>query len=83
MDKGKDMKPNIYSSSDYCGFESGKIKVYYGYEQVDQQTEEWCCVIWKNDKEVARYTNSQLLDIACGESPKDMLIAGLSLYLGK
>lgn len=77
------MKPNIYSTGDYCGFESGKVKVYYGHEQIDGTTEEWCFVVWKNGKEVARYTNSQLLDIACGDSPKAMLIAGLALYLGK
>jgi hypothetical protein len=77
------MRPNIYEASDYCGFEAGKLRVYYGYEQVDPKSEEWCAVIWKNDKEVARYTNSQLLDIACGESPSSMLIAALSLYLSR
>jgi hypothetical protein len=77
------MRPIIYSASDYACLESGRIKAYYGYEQIDQDTDEWCFVVWKNNKEVFRKTNSELLDIPCGDGPKDMLIAGLALYLGK
>lgn len=76
------MKPLIYSASDYASIDTGKFKAYYGYEEVGQ-TEEWNFVVWKNGKEVFRKTNSELLDIACGEGPLDMLVAGLALYLGK
>lgn len=77
------MIPNVYSAGDYAGFDSPKIRAYYGYEQVDEQTEEWCFCVWKNGKEVFRKTNSELLNVACGESPEAMLIAGLSLFLSK
>lgn len=77
------MKPYTYSAGDYAGFESGKLRCYYGYEQIDQLTEDWCFVVWKNDREVFRVPNHQLVDIAPGGSPLDMLVAGLALYLGK
>lgn len=81
------MKPNIYISGDYAGFETPKIKAYYGYEEIDPRSEEWCMVIYQKRtngmKEVFRKTNSELLDVACGDSPEAMLLAGLALYLSK
>lgn len=76
-------RPDIYVASDYAGIETPRFKAYYGYEEVDPHTDEWCFVVWKNDKEVFRVRNTQLLDAACGDGPKDMLIAGLALYLSK
>lgn len=77
------MRPDIVIKYNEAWIESPRFSVYYGPKNIDENTQEWLCIIKKNDKEVARYTNSQLLDIACGDGPSDMLIAGLSLYLGK
>lgn len=76
------MRPNCYIAGDYAGIE-GPIEAYYGYEVVDEDTEEWCFVVRKKGKEVFRRTNSQLLEIAPNNSPEGMLIAGLALYLNK
>lgn len=82
------MKPNNYISSDHASFETAKYKAYYGCEEVDPASEEWCMVLVKKlpsglEKELVRYTNSQLLDISGNESPEGMLLAGLSLYFSK
>jgi len=82
------MKPIIYTANDYASIDTGKISVYYGEREADPVSGEWSFVVWKNNpnglqKEVLRVSNSQLLDIASGEGPKDMLIAGLSLWLAK
>lgn len=75
------MIPSIYDSRNEAGFNKDRIAVYYGYKVVDPDTDEWCFVVNKNGKEVFRATNSELLGIANGDSPKDMLIAGLTLYM--
>lgn len=77
------MIPMNYLGSDYASFEGNKLSCYYGYEQIDERSEEWCMVIWKGGKEVFRKTNSELLAVAADESPLAMLTAGLSLYLNK
>jgi hypothetical protein len=77
------MKPDISYSRYSAEIKSGKFKVYYGCDQVDPKTGEWNMVIWKNDKEVARFTNSELLAVAYGERPSDLMLAGLALYLGR
>lgn len=77
------MIPQTYKSSDFAGIDGAKVRVYYGYDQIDPVTEEWCGVVWKNNKEVARYTNSQLLEVAPDDSPCGMIIATLALYLNK
>lgn len=81
------MKPIVYNGRDHASIQSGKMSAYYGSEQTDPNTGDWCAVIWKNSiggqKEVARYTTEQLLDVAGGESPKDMLLAGIALYFSK
>lgn len=73
----------VYSASDYACTEGGKVQAYYGYEVTDPDTEEWCFVVRKSGKEIFRKTNSQLLEIAGGESPLDMLCAGLALFVNK
>lgn len=77
------MRPDIYSASDYAGFETGAYKAYYGYEETDPTTDEWCFVLYKRGKEVFRARNTELLMVAAGEGPSDMLIAGLALYFRK
>ena len=77
------MIPNNFIASDYCGFDGDKISVYYGYEETDELTGDWCFTVKKNGKEVFRATNERLLALAGNESPEAMLIAGLSLYLNK
>lgn len=32
---------NTYVSGDYAGIESPNFRAYYGYEEIDEQTEEW------------------------------------------
>jgi|GEM_PF-6298552 len=77
------MMPNNYIGRDFASFDSGKIKVYYGSDVIDEDSQEFCFAVYKNNKEVFRRTNSELLNVAAGESPEAMLIAGLSLYLAK
>lgn len=76
------MKPFNYISSRFAGFDGAKVSCYYGANE-DDPGEEWCAVIFKNGKEVARYTNSELLEVAGQESPSGLIIAALSLYLNK
>jgi hypothetical protein len=77
------MNPTAYKSSYTASIAGPKIDVYYGPNEIDPSTGEYCFVVYKNNKEVFRRTNSQLLDIAGGDSPESMLIAGLALYLNK
>jgi hypothetical protein len=76
------MIPIVYKGSDYASIE-GKVQAYYGPNETDPDTFEWCMVVRKNGKEVFRRTNSELLAIAAGESPMDMLLSGLAIYLNK
>jgi hypothetical protein len=77
------MKPDISYSHNSAEIITPRFRVYYGSDITDPKTEEWMLVIWKNEKEVARYSNSELLNVAYGERPSDLLLAGLALYLGK
>ncbi len=82
------MKPNIYSSGDYAGLETGRLKFYYGYEQTiadmdSPNAEEWCFVVWKDGKEKMRIPTTQLDDLGNMGSPKDYLLAGIALYLSR
>jgi hypothetical protein len=77
------MKPYIYTGSRECHMDSPRYRAYYGQNETDPLTSDYCFVVWKNGKEVFRVTNAQLLDVACGESPKDVFIAGLSMYLSR
>jgi hypothetical protein len=75
------MIPNNYIGRDFASFDANKIKAYYGPNEIDQESEEFCFVLWKGGKEIFRRTNTELLNVAAQESPEAMLIAGLSLYL--
>ena len=77
------MKPYIYTASRECLIETPRFKAYYGPSEIDDITGDHCFVVWKCGKEVFRKTNAELLDVACGESPKDVFIAGIALYLSK
>ena len=69
--------------SDYAILETPKYTAYYGYEEIDPVTGDWCCVIKKNGKEVARIPNSLLTPHCEGGGPGEMLLVGLGMYLGK
>lgn len=75
------MKPTVYSGRHYSEILSGKYKAYYGENKTDETSGEWVFYLEKNGKEVFRATNSELLEVSGGEGPKDMLIAGIALYL--
>lgn len=78
------MRPHIYSANREVLIEAApRFRAYYGEEQIDELTGDYCFVVWKNGKEVFRRTNTDLLDVACGESPEAMLIAGMALYLAR
>ena len=77
------MRPYILSGNREVLIDTPKVKMYYGERETDPLTGDYCFVVYKNGKEVFRKTNSELLDVACGESPEAMLIAGLSLFLSK
>jgi len=74
-----------YNGRDFAGFGStnSKIITYYGPDQIDEETGEFCFVVWKSGKEVFRKTNTQLSDFAGEHSPQGMLIAGLMMYLNR
>lgn len=72
-----------YKASDYAGFEGGKWSAYYGYEETDPDTDDWCFSLKKDGKEVFRATNEQLLAICPEESPLGMCFAGMALYLSR
>jgi len=75
------MKPNITISRDSAYIDSPKLTAYYGNQKTDKETEEWLFIVTKNGKEVFSATNSELLEVSFGEGPKDLLIAGLAMYL--
>lgn len=77
------MRPDIFDTNKSAGFNTTKLKVYYGPDATDPETGEWQFTITKNGKEVFSLLNSELLLVANGEGPKDMLIAGLALYLAR
>ena len=77
----------ISASNNSVSIQTGKVSCYYGPLVTDPITQDWCFIVTKRtangEKEVFRVTNEVLLEYSFGESPKDMLIAGLSLYLAK
>ena len=77
------MKPDITVKHNEAWVDSSKVTAYYGPMNIDENTQEWLCVIKKNGKQVFSASNSQLLDVACGESPESMLLAGIALYLSR
>jgi hypothetical protein len=77
------IRPDISYTRYSAEINTSKFRVYYGSDQADSKTGEWHMVIWKNDKEVARYSNSELLAVAYGERPSDLMLAGLALYLSR
>jgi len=74
---------DVSVGSDYAVMEGPKFKAYYGYEEVDKPTQNWCFVVWKNGKEVFRRTTEELAPIANGYGPAEMLLLGLALYMNK
>lgn len=79
---------NICSASDYAGLEAGKFRAYYGYEQIwknpnDPDGEQWAFVLWINGIEKMRVPTTQLDDLGNYGSPKDYLLAGITLYLSR
>ncbi len=66
----------IYSASDYAGFESKNLKVYYGYEQVDKN-DEWLFVAEFGDTTI-KIPRSKLQPLVKGDMPVDYLLAGLA-----
>lgn len=77
------MRPDITIKHNEAWLTTPRFTAYYGPLNIDENTQEWMCVITKNGKEVFSATNSELLDVAFGEGPSDMLLAGLALYLSR
>jgi hypothetical protein len=82
------MKPNIYTSTNYASFDTPRWRAYYGHEETDPMTGDWLFLLIQKkpnglEKEVCRYTNTELLEVANGSGPTDMLLAGLSMYFMK
>jgi len=77
------MQVEEYHSDDYAGLESGNLKFYFGYEEIDEKTEEWCFVAKKDNKEILRIPQSEL-NKKCKnmlDMPQDYLIFGIGIYL--
>ena len=75
------MKPYINYTNRSAEIEKANISVYYGENEIDERSGDYCFVIRKNGKEIFRRTNTQLLDVANGEGLKDLLIAGFTEYI--
>lgn len=76
------MNPTNYISNRYASITGPKISAFYG-EDPDGISPEWVGLVYKNDKEVFRKTNTELLDVAGNESPEALLLATLTLYLNR
>ena len=81
------MKNEIYYSDDYAGLNAGDLRFYYGYEVIkkfDNEDEEWCFNVVKDDKEIFCKPTSELQQYV-KDCPKrdvrDFLLAGISLWL--
>ena len=74
-------KPYIFYSNRSALIETGKHSIYYGEDEIDPISGDYCLVVRRGEKEIARYTNSQLLEMANGEGMKDLVIAGLVIML--
>jgi hypothetical protein len=80
------MKPFYISiGSDYAEAQNNKLYFYYGYEAVNERTEEWLFIVRKGDKQIFELTNSQLMELCDtdSQSPKDMLLTGILAYVSK
>jgi hypothetical protein len=71
--------PYIATSRTSAEIITPKFTFYYGERFTDQRGE-WMFVVIKNNKEVFSKSNSELLSVASGEGPVDMLLAGIALY---
>ncbi len=74
---------NCYRSSDNAGFTAGRWEGYYGSDEVDPITQDWCFILKRDGREVFRATNEQLLNHCPEESPLGLLVAGFALYMSK
>lgn len=74
-------KPFITTSRNSSTLITGKYEFNYSPDRTDELTGDWLLIVKKNGKEVASYTNSELLEVANGEGPVDLLLAGVGLYL--
>jgi hypothetical protein len=76
-------QPHLYSGSDFAGLETGKYSFYYGKDEIDSITEEFCFVAKVNGVEKMRLRNSQLDYLGEMSGPKSYLLAGIALYFNK
>jgi hypothetical protein len=73
------MTPYIATSRTSAEIITSKFTFYYG-DRFTDFAGEWMFVVIKNNKEVFSKSNSELLSIASGEGPVDMLLAGIALF---
>lgn len=74
------MRPEISYFNRSIEIDYNKYEIYYGENELDEYTGDYCLTIKKNGKEVYRKSNAELLDIANGESPLDLVLAGMVQY---
>jgi hypothetical protein len=77
------MQPDITYTNRTIEVRTPKYTILYGESETDFTTDQWCFVVFKNGKEVARYTNSELLESAQGERPVDVFLSGMVKYFCK
>ena len=71
-------------SDDYATLKSGNLKFYYGYEEEDLKTDDWCFVVIEYTTEIYRLTASEIKsrdEDAMLDMPQDYLLAGIGLWL--
>lgn len=76
-------QPHLFETRDSAGLNTGKYSFYYGPDYIDPVTEEFCFVVWVNNVQKMRLTNSQLDYLGEMNGPKSYLLAGIALYLNK
>lgn len=80
------MKTKIFSSDDYAGLEIKGLEFYYGYEIVDEKTDDWCFTVTQKDKEVFRLTRTQIekkTEDFSSDDPMYYVTAGIGIWLAQ
>lgn len=74
----------VFSSDDYAFLNADRFTFYYGYEEMDVETEEWCFTVSKDKKEILRLKQSEIeknSNLSNFSDVKDYLLIGIGLYL--
>lgn len=78
------MKIEQYYSDDYAGLVANNMSFYYGYEETDQLTDDWCFCVKKDGEEIFRTTRTYIENSVESTQlymPQDYLLSGIAIWL--